>query len=76
MPTSSHTMGGAIEIQKIFERLYCDRPGILGIGICKTPSGTLALNVQLRSAQDAKDLPKDFFGLNVMTDVVGPIKAL
>lgn len=69
-------MEEAIEIQRTFERLYCGRPGILGVGICKTPTDTLALNVQLRSAQDAKGLPKDFFGLGVMTVVVGSIKAL
>lgn len=73
---TNHTMDEAVEIQKTFERLFCDRPGILGVGICKTPIGKFALNVQLQSERDGKALPKDFFGLDVITTVVGAIRAL
>lgn len=73
---TNHTMEEAVEIQKNFEHLYRDRPGMLGVGVCKTPTGKFALNVQLKSARDGEGLPKDFFGLDVVTNVVGSITAL
>jgi hypothetical protein len=73
---TNHTMEEAIEIQKNFEQLYCHRPGMLGVGIRKAPTGEFALSVQLRSGRDGKGLPSEFFGLDVVTDVVGSLKAL
>lgn len=71
------TMKKAAQVQKRFQRQYCNKAGISGVGICRDQkTGCLALNVQVDKEKDATSIPRKFCGLNVIVDVVGTIHGL
>lgn len=71
-----HTVEQAVELQRRFEEsVPADKKGIVGIGISLNESSDdLAINVQVDGSEAAKALPRKFDGIDVVVDVVGPIR--
>ncbi|MCV3240980.1 hypothetical protein [Mesorhizobium sp. ZC-5] len=75
MADTKHSMKEAVEIQRAFEKQFCDN-GLVGVGIGLNPQrDDLALNVFVSREKEAEKLPKTFDGLEVVVDVVGVIRA-
>ncbi|SFU21388.1 hypothetical protein SAMN05518861_1273 [Mesorhizobium sp. YR577] len=67
-----------IEIQKAFEGQFCSKKGLvgsLGIGVGNR-TGELALDVQLSKKADATKLPRKFYGMSAIVDIVGEVRTL
>lgn len=57
--------------------LLCDLPGVVGIGVCRTPRGGYGVKVNLERVPPRSgrgSVPKSIAGVPVAVEVVGRIK--
>ena len=76
MAETKHSMRQAVEIQKAFEKQFGGEDCLVGIGIgLNRNQDDRALNVSVTREPEADRLPKTFYGLDVVVDIVGTIRA-
>ena len=76
MADTKHSMHEALKIQKAFEAEFGHKDGLLGVGIgLNQRRDDLAINVYVARERAAEKLPKTFYGLDVVVDVVGVVRA-
>lgn len=72
----SATMKEAVVAKEAIKALLRTAGVVAACGITKTPSGELAVKVNLANASDAGAVPTDARGVPVLVEKVGKVRAL